>query len=89
MNDPSQRKAPAIVEDDWMFEESELRPQTDDLQFGIPADAAHRNSTPPPPPKCHPRNEEDNTQTILPFSSDELERIKETVQMMKTHGIPI
>ena len=78
-----------IVKDEWMFEESELRPQTDDFQFGIPADSDHRCSTPPPPPKRHTKNEEDKARTILPFSSDELERIKEEVQMMKAHGIPI
>ena len=72
-----------------MFEESEIRPQSDDLKFGIPADSDPRCSTPPPPPKRQQKNEEDEATTILPFSVEELKRIKEAVQMMKEHDITI
>ena len=91
LNDHSQRKAPAIVKEDWMSEESELRHQMDDFQNEPHVSLDHRCSTPetPAPSKRRPHNAEDSAQSILPFSIDEIERIKEAVKLMQAHGVPI
>ena len=74
-----------------MSEESTLRPQVDDFQNVPPESLDHRCSTPeaPAPPKRRPRNAEDSAQTILHFSIDEIEPIKEAVKLMQAHGVPI
>ena len=79
--DPPKKKSPAI---ERVYEEPEIEQQSDD--FGIPTISSPCYSTPSPPPQSQIKVEES---PILPFSNEDLMRLKEAVKMVKDHGIAI